>query len=259
MSQPIYFTHRKEIRRSDVSVRLFDCPDDALEFELILNMERYADLPRSADVVVESYTSTHLERFPWGDVEHPRTEHCKLTGLSSGDRPLFRVKIIDNTEHAGRLLAAIDEVRAKDNISLLPIIWKSKDEMGQLFWLVHFVPGSETQPELWMNKDVLGLYDAVRQHSPLVCGLVLPAAYKIVLKKLVVDDEVEEWIGDSSLLGRWLRFCRSLGVEPFDDLPLDDDDWEDSRNAWVDTVVNRFARVHLFLDGVERDQAEEAS
>jgi hypothetical protein len=246
-----------EIRRSDVSVRLFDRPDGTLEFELALDMKRYTDLPPLADVIVECYTITHLERFPWGTVEHPCIEHCKLTGLSSGDRPLFRVKVIDPKEHDGLLLAAIDEVRAKEHNSLLPIIWKSKDEMGQLFWLIHFVPGSELQPELWMNKDVPGLYDAVRQHNPLVCGLVLPAAYKIVLQKLIIDDDVEEWFEDGSLLGRWLRFCRSLGVEPFENLPPDDDDWEDSRNAWIEKVVSLFAQIHFFLNGVARDQAEE--
>lgn len=257
MSRPIFFTRRKDIRRSDVSIRAFDRPDGTLEFDLKLTLKRY-NLPDAAKVVVESYTTTHLERFDWGTAGNLISDRRRLDGLCAGDRPLFRVKVVDASA-TGRLLAAIDEVRAEEHDSLLPIIWKSKEEMDQVFWLVHFTPGSEPQPELWMNKDVRGLYDAVRRHDSLVCGLVLPAAYRIVLQRFVIDEQAE-WVEDGSLFGRWFRFCASLGARPIDnDLEPDDDDWEDQRTTWIEDVVRLFARAYLFLDNVARDESEETT
>jgi hypothetical protein len=235
---------------------VFDRPDGALEFDLKLNLKRY-ELPDTAEVILESYTTTHLERFPGGTVGNLLADRRRLNGLNAGDRPLFRVKVVEPTGGNGRLLAAIDEVRAEEHDSLLPIIWKPKEEMDQLFWIVHFTAGSETQPELWMNKDVAGLYDDFRRHNPFICGLVLPAAYKSVLQRLIFDDGAA-WVEDGSLLGRWLRFCLSLGAQPFDDnLEPGDDDWDIERAAWIEDVVRLFARAHLFLDGVARERSED--
>ena len=255
MSRPIFFTRRKDIRRSDVSITVFDRPDGTLEFDLNLTLKRY-DLPEAANVVVESYTTTHLERFGWGTVGNLMSGRRHIKGLSAGDRPLFRVKVVDDLG-AGRLLAAIDEVRAEEHDSLLPIIWKSKEEMDQVFWLVHFAPGSEPQPELWMNKDVPGLYDAARRHDPLVCGLVLPAAYKIVLQRFVLDEEAQ-WADDGSLFGRWFRFCALLGAQPLSDQEdPGDDDWEEPRTRWIEDTVRLFAHANLFLEKAAPSEAED--
>ncbi|MFO0900238.1 MAG: hypothetical protein U0836_22620 [Pirellulales bacterium] len=206
-----------------------------------LDLADYA-LPTEATIVVEAYHSAYYRRFACGTVGAPDFTRQKLADLESGDQPLFRIKVRDS---AGRLLAAVDEVRPETDESsgfggsLLPIRARSRAEMGDEFWRLHFV-GAEASdtPELHINRDVPGLYNALQNRDPLVTGLLMPEVLRKILRNLTEGGQ--EWSDDP-----WLTFAWDLVQEEFEEW-----EGEDSRRArqeWVDRVVSQFAARHRFV------------
>ncbi len=61
MSRPLYFTGRKDIARSDVTIRLIEAPGEATRFRGQCSLEGYR-LPTEADVVIEAYHMTKCKR-----------------------------------------------------------------------------------------------------------------------------------------------------------------------------------------------------
>jgi len=253
VSKPLFFTGRKEIARGDVSVRLVERRGEPTRFSAAVNLGRYG-LPDAATVVVEAYHNAYFERFPAGtigaiDLDGDRV----LTGLEPGDRPLFRVKVIGADGAAGRLLAAIDEVRPEAEGdggaagSLLPLVPKSREVMGDEFWRVHFAfAGDEIRPELWVNRDVQSLFAMLQNQDPKVTSLIMPEVFRQVLRGLVEDGE--DWT-DEGRLGQWLALAKEFYPDEFEG--WDSEDVESSRRKrrdWVDQVVKGFARAHRFFD-----------
>jgi hypothetical protein len=253
MSKPLFFTGRKEIARPDVVIRLFERRGELSRFEAQINLSGYT-LPPDAFVVVEAYHNAYLERFAVGIVGKLETDRAQaLTGLEPGDRPHFRVKVIasDGTT-AGRLLAAIDEVRpaTEDDSgaagSLLPLVPKSREVMGDEFWRVHFLAADELQPELWINRDVHGLFAALQNQDPKVTGLIMPEVLRQVLRGLVEDGA--PWTEEGKL-GQWLNLAKRFHPDEYEE-------WDDGvleasrqrRREWVDAVVTRFATSHRFFE-----------
>jgi len=253
VSKPLYFTGRKEIARGDVGVRLIERSGEPTRFSATASLQRYG-LPEAATVVVEAYHNAYFERFPVGtvgtiDLEGERV----LTGLEPGDRPLFRIKVIGADGAAGQLLAAIDEVRpaADDDggagCSLLPLVPKSRDVMGDEFWRVHFAhAGDEARPELWVNREVQGLFPSLQNQDPKITALIMPEVFRQVLRGLVED--AEDWT-EEGRLGQWLALAQEFHPDEFD--VWDGEDIEASRlkrREWVDAVVRAFSRAHRFFD-----------
>ena len=253
MTKPLFFTGRKDIARGDVAVRLVERRGEPTRFSATVSLGRYG-LPDAATVVVEAYHNAYFERFPAGtvgaiDLDGERV----LTNLEAGDRPLFRVKVIGADGGAGRLLAAIDEVRpeAEDDGgaagSLLPLVPKSREVMGDEFWRVHFASaGDEVRPELWVNRDVQGLFGMLQNQDPKVTALIMPEVFRQVLRGLVEDGD--EWT-DEGRLGDWLALAKEFHPDEFEDWDPDDADASRrKRRDWIDQVVKGFARAHRFFD-----------
>jgi hypothetical protein len=234
-------------------VRLVERRGEPTRFSATVNLRRYG-LPDTAGIVIEAYHNAYLERFAAGTVGQVDLEGERvLTGLESGDRPLFRVKVIGGDGSAGRLLAAIDEVRpeAEDDGgaagSLLPLVPKSREVMGDEFWRVHFAAaGDDLRPELWVNREVQGLFGMLQNQDPRVTALIMPEVFRQVLRGLVEDEA--EWT-DEGKLGQWLSLAKKLHPDAFAE--WDAEDAESSRRKrreWVDQVVKGFAHVHRFFD-----------
>lgn len=263
MSKPLFFTGRMEIVRGDVAVRLVERRGELTHFTAQINLRRYR-LPDLASVVVEAYHNAYFERFDAGTVALIELDGERaLTKLEPGDRPLFRVKVIGNGDSAGRLLAAIDEIRPEVDDdgrgagSLLPLVPKTRDVMGDELWRVHFVAaGEERRPELWVNRDAPELYAMLQNQDPKVTSLIMPEVFRQVLRGLV-EGEVE-WT-DEGRLGQWLSLCEKFCPDRFE--AWDEEEPESSRQKrreWVDQVVREFARVHSFFDRFQEHQGRNA-
>lgn len=253
MSKPLFFTGRKEISRDDVAIRLLERPGQLSRFEARFDLAGYA-LPPDAFVIVEAYHSAYLERFALGTVANSEAVEAKtLVGLEPGERPLFRLKVIaSNDSSRGQLLAAIDRVRPTtddDNgtaRSLLPLVPKSRDRMGDELWRIHFAPGEEQAPELWINQDVHGLFPALQNQDARVTALIMPEVLRQVLRGLVEYET--EWT-EEGVLGQWLVFAKEFHPDEFEE-------WDpgaieaslERRRAWVDEVVRGFTASHRFFE-----------
>ena len=251
MSKPLFFTGRKEISRSDVTIRLFERPGQVTRFQANIDLSKYV-LPAEAIVVVEAYHTTYFERFPPDTVANYRARTQEMARLEPGDQPNFRVKVIaPDGGVKGRLLAAVDEVRPTtgdddENVgSLLPIVPKTRSIMGDEFWRVNFSSGEEKVPELWINRDVPGLLSGLRRQEPQVTALIMPEILRQVLRGLVEDET--DWT-DEGRLGQWLSLAQRLydQFEGWDE--GDPDGSRQKRREWVDEVVKRFSGADHFFD-----------
>ncbi len=249
MSKPLFFTRRKNIARSDVTIYLIEGASQTSRFTASLNLSSYK-LPGDGKVTIEAYHNAYLERFDAPQVAALAEDvSFELHGLEPGDRPLFRIKVVDGS--TGKLLAAIDEVRPEsDDVSeasgsLLPIIPKSRSDMGDEFWRLNFTQNTELSPELWVNRDASGILTAFQMQDVRVIGLLMPEILRQILTRLVGNGEA--WAEDG-VVGAWLEFSKELAGERFEEWDDDDDEAATLRLQWIGSVVAQFALKQRFLD-----------
>jgi hypothetical protein len=261
MSKPIFFTPRKEIARSDVSIRLLERKGELSRFEANIDLSRYK-LRADANLVIEAYNTAYFKRFSIGALGNLRSRvHSEeLKGMEPGDQPHFRVKVIASHQSAqGQVLAAIDEVRPttddnQDVNSLLPLLPKRRELMGDELWRVHFVESDELYPELWINRDVDGLLGAIMNNDAQITALIMPEVFRQVLRGMLANGA--PWT-DEGELGRWLVLARRFTPEEYGE--WDESDIDSSRKIrfeWIDDVVKSFVLSHRFFDLYKEKSAE---
>jgi len=217
MSKPIYFTGRREIARRHVWVRFWDQLEGSPKFDIRLDLSEYR-LPADAGIAVEAYHNAYYRRFACGTIAVPDLSRKELDDFEPGDRPKFRIKVIDAM---GTLIAVADQIQPEtdDSLgvggSLLPIHLRDQSFMGQELWKVNFIDGGTSpDPVLWINEAVPELYNALRSRSPQVTSLIMPAILREVLRGLV--EGPLEWSEDG-----WLGFAWRL-------YPFAFNEWDDS-------------------------------
>lgn len=200
------------------------------------------DFPGSASLVVEAYQRSTAMRFPCGTFAHPAVpERMVLDDLDPATPVLFRLKVVDRDDNPGMLLGSADRIRpdgdeAPDRRrSLFPI---ERKELHSEVWKVQF---DDAGPVLVLNYNIPGLTARI-QKDPLINGLLLPAALRVVLDVLSLDpgedDEAEVW------KGQWYRFLREDLSYP-DEVPEVAEDEE--REMWVDGAVRAFCKQNGFV------------
>lgn len=203
------------------------------------------DLPAGAGLVLEAYQRSAAMRFVCGTVAAPEVpERLQLDDLDPSSPVLFRLKVVDRDDHPGLVLGSAERIRpdgdeAPDRRrSLFPI---ERRELHSEVWKVDI---GEAGPVLLLNFNVPGLTARI-QKDPLVSGLLLPAALRVVLDNLsrdpAEDEETEPW------KSQWYRFLREDLSYP-DDVPDSSDDEE--RDIWVDGAVRAFCKQNGFVDRI---------
>jgi hypothetical protein len=208
------------------------------------------DFANDATIVFEAYQRSNAMRFELGTIANPLgPTKLELNELDPASSVLFRLKIVSQGEHEGRLLGSAERLRpasdddGKGKRSLFPVDLR---DLGPLLWKVEI---GDAGPRLLLNYAVPGFIDRV-QKDPLIQGVLLPAALKIVLDRLSTDtasDEEDEgaWQAD------WLQFCR-------EDLRLADDPsdlkTDEEREDWVTDGVRRFCKSRNFLVKIKNSE-----
>lgn len=244
----INHTNRKRIGQEAIDIRLLETlpgtPSRATA-ELKLNGMGFPD---DAIVAIEAYRSSSLMRFDCGTVADLKIpEVMVLDEIDAGGNVQFRVKVVDPQGVVGRLLGAAPRIRprSKDDDengrrSLLPVRF---EDLGPEIWRVS--GDDDEPPALVLNMKVPGL-DVRILHDPMVRGLLMPAAFRVVLERLVSmsapdDDEDEDWKRE------WHRFCE-------EELEVEGSPWEGDKEAkakWIDEAVSVFASRALFLEKIK--------
>ena len=241
-------TGRKRITRDCVDIRMIDAvAGEPLRATAALKL---GDLgfPVTADVAIEAYHRSSGMRFDCGTVG-ALTIPAVLV-LDQVDRSgsvLFRVKVIDNDNDPGKLLGSAERIQpgsredADGRRSLFPILWR---DIGPEVWKVEIVEGD--RPKLILNLGMPGFGPRL-QEDPLLQGLLLPAALRKVLERLVEnpedgDDEEPGWKAE------WLQYCAAeLGAA---DEPTKLD--SEGRADWVEDAVRIFCLNGAFMKRIRQ-------
>lgn len=194
-------------------------------------------------------------RFDCGTVGELRVPPVLL--LDQVDRSgsvLFRVKIVDNDNEPGKLLASAERIqpRSEDDAdgrrSLFPILYR---DLGPETWKVEINYGD--RPKLIINTKLPGFSHKLQENA-LLQGLLLPAAFREVLDKLVQpadagDDADEEGEGGTGgWKEEWLQYAHDeLGMPEIADSVSEED-----RQDWVDEAIIKFSEKGSFISRIRK-------
>ena len=208
---------------------------------------RLADLgfPEDAKIVLEAYHRSSGMRFECGTVGQPTPSPLlQLNEIDGTASILFRLKVVDPASGSGRILGSADRIRPASNDdnearrSIFPI---SERPLGHEVWRVDV---DEAGPSLVLNSRVPGFKHRILE-SPLMQGVILPAAFRIVLEHLVADPTPDD-NDEDDWRTLWLRYLK-------EEFAIDEDlrslSSEEARE-WVDSTVRQFCQTHEFVESI---------
>lgn len=243
ISRHINHTGRRKIKHSEVEVTLVEQDEMAPAFEIVFKLDK-EQLPPDASLFVEAYHRNTSQRFDFGSVSAPVAPiDTTLTEIDLSGPTLFRVKVVDNSEQIGRLIASAERLSPNDEdeedqrASLL--IFKSMPEMGNLTWKLSF--NEANKPVLCINNRIP---EAKHQlmYNPFFKSLVLPAAFREVLMFILWSEEDEP--AEGTWHSQWLEFANKIASE---DCPINEED-PDRLMGWINDVVRAFSEAHHLCD-----------
>jgi hypothetical protein len=246
-------TGRKKISQDKIDLRILPVvPGEPLKAKIGIDLESLG-LPLSAAVSVEAYHRSTAMRFDCGTVGAKKIpEVLSLNELDQAGGVLFRIKIVDQEDRPGKMLASADRVRPSiegehmGRKSIFPVEYR---DLGQEVWRVDIE--DDAGPFLLLNSKIPALMHRINE-NPLVAGALLPAAFRIVLLHIAYNASEDDENG-SGWKTDWKRFCsEGLGVED-DPEELEDNE---ARDLWVDDVVRRYCETRAFVEKARQMKPE---
>jgi len=241
------YTGRKRIRREDARITM-GMENGENVFAAKLSLADY-DLPTDAHIFVEAYRQTQYMRFDYGQAGAMRIPDDRLLrDFDSAEGILYRVKVVTSADPHGLLLAEADQIRPRKHIEedenrvpLLPVV--PDDSMGDEIWRLEF----DDQQTLLRVNSTLGDWRAMARH-PAFVSLVYPAVLRIVLSRILKQENHRDTDDQDDWRSRWLSFAVRLpGVE---DPPGEDD--EAHLDDWIDNTASAFCRQHNIRQSYEQ-------
>ncbi len=259
------YTQRQRLLHDHLLLSLFT--DDASgfpAFKAALDISAY-DFPTLARVYVEAYFKSSMMRFDYGTVSDvaSRAGDVHLLDDLQGNNIYFRVKVVDETDDIGRLLAVADKVDPKtdafhpvDKLPLLHVVFSS--DLGRRIWRVDTAE-AQVMPTLEVN-DTLNLDIPVRElvrKDPMFVSLVFPAVIEQILTYIFFIAEDVDIQSDASHDWRsaWVRYAMQQTRLYTDIQQLDDLDTPEKQD-WIQETVQRFCHerdvAQLFTDEINQ-------
>lgn len=238
MQRTINHTGRRKIEVKELQINLKDTSDGTPEFDVDFSLNK-EKLPDNASIYIEAYQRNTLQRFNFGTVgEIRKPENRKLDQLDLSSPSLFRIRIVDETEHLGRLIASAERLKPEgDNdedqrASLLVI--RSR-QLDQQTWKVEFDTGGK--PELVINSRIPNAIGQLKE-NPHFQSLILPAAFRQILMFFLWNEDEDE----GTIAEQWMTFAEHMAGEK----PQSNDPQQQIN--WVDDVVNQFSEAFELCD-----------
>lgn len=230
MQRTINHTGRRKVEAKELQIRLESTGDSSPVFDVDFSLDT-SSLPDDAAIYIEAYQRNTLQRFDFGTVSRiAKPKERVLDQLDLSSPALFRIRIVDESEHIGRLVASAEGLRpvgddAEDqHASLLSVRARP---LGEVTWKIEFETGGK--PELCINSKIPSAIEQLKS-NPQFQSLILPAAFRQVLLCFLWDDPEENPEAD-----KWIRFAEHIATErPQGSDPA-------TLISWVDDVVERFS------------------
>lgn len=239
-------TGRKRIGRECVEISMLETPpDEPLKAQARLSLDAL-NFPPDATVALEAYHRSSGMRFDCGTVGSLNMpEVLVLSEVDRAGSVLFRLKVVDNDDEPGKLLGSAERLKPKsegeseERRSLFPILYR---DLKHDLWKVTIEQGD--RPVLIVNKRIPGFSHKLLE-SPMMQGLLLPAALRFVLLELVSSAETGEDDEEAGWKEEWIAFCRDeLGTGSDDPREIAD---ASAKDDWIDDTVQRFCENLSFI------------
>jgi hypothetical protein len=243
MIRKFNYTGRKKIKRSDVRIDLLRNEDGKKFFNVWLNLDDI-ELPTEAHVYLEAYHRSGYQRYDFGTVgERSIPADRSLSNFSESAMPLFRVKVVDKNASHGRILAALDKVRA-ENIDNSPadsqsLLFIEYDDLGNKVWQLDL---DGDWPVLKLNQHVDEI-SLVASSDNRFLSLVYPEVFRQILKRIIIEDQHTDPHCDDDWPSLWLQLACTLPgmcIPPQVSRP--------EQNLWIEKAVESFCRNFNLLE-----------
>lgn len=253
MIKHVNFTGRRRIARSCVDIVVYEGTPRRFDATIDLAKTR---MPGGAKVYLEAMCagSPVIQRFAFGTVQTPSPPEKRILHEVTGDRVFFMLKIVDESELAGRILGLAENIRPNESDKIaetgrrgiLPIL---PQPLGQELWRVDL---GEHEVCLFVNDGVPNIKERTRW-DPLFQAAIYPAVVRIIITEALERGAEEDDEDQDGWPARWLRFARDIHPER---TPPPTDESPEAREDWIDDVVAEFAGRHNLTDQFRRRLAQ---
>jgi len=241
-------TGRKRIQREHVQIRLNDAGGGRPPtFTATIQLPPELKLDPSAKVYVEPYVKSSSMRFDFGTVgQITPPANCQLSDIDAGATVLFRVKVVDETDEVGRILASANGIRAEDDADgddrrpLLPV---RSANLGEEIWQLEI--DNDAGPTLTVNNRVPDLVETLKRDLYLQ-GLIYPEVVRQLVRKVFHPDneygDEDEWVMDwkswfELQLGREIADGEADDIEALESLADDVASAFSTKNRFVSALI----------------------
>lgn len=231
MQKTINHTGRRKIEVKELQIRLNHTDNHSPSFDVDFSLKA-STLPSNAAIYIEAYQRNTLQRFHFGTVSNiTKPENRILDQLDLSSPTLFRIRVVDESDHIGRLIASAEGLRPTgdgedDNHSSLLTV-RSRP-LGEVTWKVEFETGGK--PELCINSRIPSAIEQLKT-NPQFQSLILPAAFRQVLLYFLWDNNE-----DNTEFDNWIRFAEHIAT------PRPDERDPSILMPWIDDVIDRFSQ-----------------
>lgn len=240
-------TGRKRIHREHVRIRVAETssgqpPSFTADIQLPVDLK----LNPLAKIYVEPYVKSSSMRFDFGTVGQVRSPvNCVLSDIDAGATVLFRVKVVDETDEVGRILASANGIRAEDDADgddrrpLLPV---RSVNLGEEIWQLDI--DREAGPTLVVNSRVPDLIETLKRDI-YIQGVIYPEVVRRLVREVFGADngyeEDEDWVMDWKA---W--FAAQVGRE----IAEGEADDNEALERLADDVAASFAKKNCFASNL---------
>jgi hypothetical protein len=249
---------RKKIDQRHIAIRLESHGKAKKQFTAQLDLAEYK-LPPDARVYLDAKQLMETIRFDFGTVASLKPNITHDISRLKGDRVTFAINVIQTSN--AQKLASAEAIRPQNErvneggaIALLPV--DASQDLNGLLWTISYEgddgDGHSDAPVLALDKRATGGAASTFLQNSVVRGLVLPAAMREILTKVVIMDKHHYEPSSISWRDSWVRFAgRHTGGVPGAD---------DSTEEWTQFIkdaTEAFARNASLLDTflTERDRS----
>ena len=253
----IKFLSRKKILQKDIRVRL-EVNGPSKRFTAGLNIESYG-FPSESRVWIEAKQLLETLRFDLGTVAQLRAATPIDISRLRGERVTFNLLVLDPVN--ARKLGSAETVRPnveagamENSIPLLPV--DASARLDPLLWRVDYCDNDEEghsdAPVLMLDSGAAQGAASFYVQDPAVRAMILPAAMREVLTRLLLVDHIDYEPGSRSWRNSWIRFASRLVGEdpPASDAP----NFTVDAGDWIGQATSKLAKNAGFLETYIRER-----
>lgn len=240
-------TGRQRILRESIHIRLNSAEGGRPpNFTADIRLPEHLRLDPTAKIYVEPYVKSSSMRFDFGTVGRVTPpDSCVLSDIDAGANILFRVKVVDESDGVGRILASANGIRPQDDADgdgRRPLLPLKSANLEEEIWQLEI--DRDAGPTLIVNSRVPDLVERLKRDA-LLQGVIYPEVVRRLVRELHGADnryeEDQEWVTD------WKAWIAAQLGRQIEEGEAEDGD---TVERLADDVARLFARRHQFASNL---------